>query len=129
MAMVWLAEPDEVSLYAERRSAGLYPDGLAALGRAPERTEDRQLAVPAAGAAQTLVVVGVVSGRAGAAAAALPRPATAAAVSSVAATAVVRGIERMDRLQGVPGCTGQSRKSFRKAHFTLEALHPHRSAG
>ena len=32
MAMVWLDEPDEVRLYADRRSAGKYPEGVDALG-------------------------------------------------------------------------------------------------
>src|SRR3954451_7006535 len=68
IAMVWLAEPFEVSLYAERRSAGLSPCGLAAFGRtplpgrAPERTYDRQLAVPAFAAAQTLLMAGAAPG-------------------------------------------------------------------
>ena len=52
-AQVWIDEPDEVSLYAERRSAGPYPTG-AASGRTSVRTQAWHSAVPAWGAAQTL---------------------------------------------------------------------------
>src|SRR5215467_12491355 len=94
MPIVWLADPEPVSLYAERRSAGKYPDGVVADGCTSLRTSALQVAAPAVAAAQTWVDRCAAPLADGAAPAIDTLTETAAAAA--ATTAIARVMARMD---------------------------------
>src|SRR5882724_3840067 len=110
MATVVLADPEVVSLYAERRSAGPNPDGTAA-GARSVRTKAWQAALPAVAAAHTRLALCTEPFADGAAVAVAL---TDSAVSASAATTVARRIARMDP----PGYRGygQVQPARRQSH-------------